>query len=204
MIHATAIIGPDVQIADDAQVGPFVYITGKTFIGSGVKIHAHASIGDTPQHRRFHSSGGPVYIGRNTVIREFVTIHAGTERETRVGADCYLMAYSHISHDTITEDGVTLANSVQIGGHSYIMRGANFGLGATVHQHQIIGSYSMIGMGCVVTHTSKIEPGCTYAGNPARLLGINHVGLERAGVSEDQLADEVERWLALHAKKFGS
>lgn len=204
MIHETAIIGPEVVLGANVQVGAYSVITGTVIIGDRVTIHAHASIGDTPQHRRFYSDGTLVQIGDGTIVREFATIHAGTQRVTKIGRDCYLMSYSHVSHDTQLEDGVTLANSVQIGGHCTILKGANLGLGALVHQYQIVGAYSMVGMGCVATSKSRIEPGCTYFGNPARMIGINHIGLERAGIDEETLAEEVERWERLVAGKNGS
>ena len=192
-IDKTVIIEGNVHFGKNVFIGPYTIIYGPAEIGDNVKIHGHVSIGDTPQHRTRPKLCG-IEIGDNTTIREFATIHAGTENKTRIGKDCYLMNYSHISHDSVVEDNVTLANSVQLGGHSYVMKGATIGLGATVHQYSLIGSYSMVGMNSVVGVKCRITPGKIFAGNPARSAGSNVIGLSRNAVSNEYLIKETERF----------
>ena len=172
-IHPTALVYPCVILGNNVSIGPY------------------AVVGSAPQHRSKGASGN-VVIGDNTVIREFATVHAPTEKITSIGHACYIMAYAHVSHDTVLEDSVTLANAVQLGGHTYVMDGATIGLGTMVHQRSVIGAYSMIGMGSIIPKSSEILPGRCYAGNPARFLKFNDVGLERGNVSQEQL-DFLER-----------
>ena len=195
IIHPTAIIDSTVKIGGNNTIGPYCVIGPNVEIGDCNHIVSHVSIGAPAQHRETFRDTSTVVIGCDNVIREFVTIHASTTGHTRVGSGCYLMACSHVSHDTVLEDGVTLANNVLLGGKSYVMKGANLGLGAVVHQRSCIGSWSMLGMGCVITKSMGVLPGYIYVGNPSRQLKKNTVGLERAGVVDTR--DEVQRWTQL-------
>ena len=192
-IDKTAIIKGDVQFGNDVFVGPYTVIYGPVEIGNNVLIHGFVSIGDVPQHIKMPKLCG-VKIGDNTTIREFATIHGGTVTETKIGKDCYLMNYSHVSHDSILEENVTLANSVQLGGHSYVMQGAILGLGSAIHQYSLIGSFSMLGMNSTVGVKARITPGKIFTGNPARSAGENLVGLTRNNVSQEYLIKETERY----------
>ena len=178
---------------ENVFIGPYTVIYGPAEIADNVRIHGFVSIGDTPQHRTRPKRCG-IEIGENTTIREFATIHAGTETKTKVGKNCYLMNYSHVSHDSVVEENVTLANSVQLGGHSYVMKSATIGLGATIHQYSLIGSYSMVGMNSVVGVKCRITPGKIFVGNPARSAGENVIGLTRNNVSDDYLKKETNRF----------
>jgi UDP-N-acetylglucosamine acyltransferase len=196
-IHPTAVIDSSVKIGMNNTIGPYTMIGPDVEIGDFNHFYGMASIGFEAQHREKFRNTKPVIIGSDNVFREYVTVHAPTTGETRIGDGCYFMACSHISHDTIIEDGVTMANNVLLGGKSYVMRGANLGLGAVVHQYSVIGSWAMIGMGAVITKGCHVFPGHTYAGNPAYLLKQNEVGLKRAQVSKEMLAEEQQRWLKL-------
>ena len=101
------------------------------------------------------------------------------------------MAYAHVPHDAVIEDSVTIANSVQIGGHSHLMRGCNIGLSACIHQFTVIGSYAMVGMGSVVG--KHILPFNTFAGSGPKRLGVNEVGLKRIGCDADKI-ERVSQW----------
>lgn len=199
-IHPTAILEGDIRLGSDVTVGPYVVITGNVTIGEKTKIYPFASIGANPQHRHFQNVGLPVRIGSECVIRENVTVHAGTKDATLIGDDCYLMAGVHIAHDCTLEDEITIANNTLLAGHVHIMRGANLGLNCLVHQYNVIGSYSMLGMGSIVTRKTRVTPGKTFVGNPARLARPNTVGLERFGVDDLQLSKETARfWSLLNA-----
>lgn len=188
-IHQTAIIHPSVRMGAGNYIGPFCVVHAGVQIGSGNVFLSHVSIGAPAEHKSFSQSpqaysGETVktLIGDNNTFREFLTIHAGTERETLIGNKCFAMARSHISHDNILEDNVTLCTAAQLGGHTHVMKGATIGLGSQIHQYQVIGSYAMLGMNTVVPLKGvNIFPGRKYVGSPARYIGANTVGLERAG-----------------------
>jgi len=197
-VDPTAIISPGVQLGTGNVVGPYAVITGRTVIGDGNWIAPHACIG-TPAEWRGKPlpvawdgelGDGRVVIGDRNVIREFVTVNAGTEQATRVGDDCYLMARSHLGHDVIIEDGVTLATGAQLGGFSNVWSWAFLGLGCQVHQWGQIGPGAMVGMGAAAVH--PVLPFRTVVGMPAKAIGINRVGLRRLGVADDVI-DEYAR-----------
>lgn len=191
MIHPTAVIHETAVIGDDNEIGPFCVIGPNVVIGNGNRFTSHVCIGTPGQHRSRHREMG-VEIGNGNTFREFSQVHHGVEKATRVGDDCYIMSGASVQHDCVIEDGVTLCSNVSLGGHVWVMRGANLGHNACVHQFQRIGSYAMLGMGAVVPKFIGIEPGQVYVGNPARWLRTNDIGLERAGITE--LSDEFRRW----------
>jgi UDP-N-acetylglucosamine acyltransferase len=190
-IHPSAVIGPHVELGVGVTVAPFAVLTGPCRIGDGAWIGPHVAVGTPAQMRGgIHpevagerddaSLSGGVVVGAGTVVREFVTIHQGVERSTEVGEDCFLMAYAHVPHDAWLGRGVTLSNSAQLGGHTWVGQGANIGLGAVVHQRSTIGAYAMVGMQSAVT--KPVPPFAVAVGVPAKVTGVNRVGLERLGV----------------------
>lgn len=198
MIHPTAIIDPSAKLGAGNYVGPFCVIGPDVEIGDGNRFEAYVSIGLPGQHRTAVDRGG-VVIGNNNVFREWSTVHAATQllRPTVVADNGYFMANAHIAHDCLIEDGVTMCNNATLGGHTTVMRGATLGFGATVHQYQVIGAYSMLGMGTIVPKHAEILPGEMYAGNPAKHIGPNTVGLERNGVTAQARKAEHERYRVL-------
>jgi UDP-N-acetylglucosamine acyltransferase len=141
--------------------------------------------------------GCGVTIGNNNIFREYVTVNRGTFRETQVDNNIIMLRGSHLGHDVIVEDKVTLSCNVLIGGESYIMEGVNCGLGAVIHQYSILGAYSMIGMGGIVTKSSSILPGEIYVGNPVKHLKRNKIGLERNNIDIKRLTNYTEQYLEL-------
>jgi UDP-N-acetylglucosamine acyltransferase len=187
-IHATAIIDDGVKLGENNYFGPYCYITGNCEIGNNNRFEAYSSIGTPAEHRDyFYQSLFPVIIGNNCVIREFTTINSGTSQNTLLGNNVVMLRNSHVGHDCVIEDKVNLSCNVIIGGHSLIMQGANMGLGSICHQFSIIGAYSMIGMGGIVTKTSEILPGEIYVGNPVKFLKENKIALSRNNITSQQL-----------------
>ena len=197
-IHPTAVIDPTVVLGSGNTIGPYAVILGNVRIGDNNWIGPHVAIG-TPGEMR----GGPhpatwaddadsstVEIGSRNTIREFTTIQSGHITGTHIGNDCYIMTKSHIPHDGILEDSVTVSCSVMIGGHTIVQEGANLGLGAVVHQQLVIGKRAMIGMGSVVT--KSIDPFSMAYGNPVRIKGGNVIGMQRAGLDDSLIAKIVE------------
>lgn len=164
-------------------------------IGTGNEIGPYVCIGTDAQHRT-EPSDGKIVIGDNNIIREYSTIHLPTRfsKITAIGSNCYLMALSHIAHDCVVENDVIFSNNATLGGHVHIMQNSQVGFSVTIHQHQVIGSYCMIGMGTVIPRNKKIIPGSKWVGNPARIMGKNAVGLERAGITEAMLETETIRY----------
>jgi UDP-N-acetylglucosamine acyltransferase len=189
-VEPTAVIGPNVAVGKNNYIGHHVIIEGHVTIGDNNYIAHHCVIG-TPAQNAVHryeiddtnDCGDLVVIGSNNVLREFSTVHRPMVSETRIGNHCYLMAYSHVSHDTRLADGVILANNCQIGGHTHIQSYANVGLSSTVHQHSTIGAFAMVGMSTVVSR--DVPPFVIVMGNPIDWNGrINSTGLERNGFSD--------------------
>ena len=170
----------------------------KVKIGKGNIIGPNVIIGTEAQHP-YEKSDGKIVIGNRNVFREFTTIHLPTKikKVTMVGDNCYFMTLSHIAHDCIVEDGVIFSNNVTLGGNTYVMKKSQLGFNVTVHQNQVIGSYSMIGMSSVITKKIKIKPGFIFAGNPAKKIAINKIGIKRKNVSKNDLKKEEKRFYSL-------
>jgi len=200
-IHPTAIIDPGVIVGKNNYIGPYCYITGNTIIGDNNRFEAYCSIGTPAEHRdHFTKSTFSVIIGNNCTIREFVTINSGTIRNTILYDNITMLRNSHVGHDSIIENKVNLSCNVLIGGHSYIMEGANLGLGSMCHQFSIIGAYAMIGMGGIVVKSSEVHPGEIYVGNPIKFLKENKIGLNRNGITPERLSEFVNKYFSLSNK----
>jgi UDP-N-acetylglucosamine acyltransferase len=194
-IHPTSIISPEVILGDSNYIGPYCYITGKTIIGNNNRFEAFCSIGTPAQHvNYFTSTKGKISIGNNNIIREYVSIHAGTKSITTLLDNIVILNHSHIAHDVYVEDKSIISANVTLAGHCYIMEGANIALSSTIHQFQIVGAYSMIGMGGIVTKTSTILPGNIYIGSPVKYLKSNKIGLERNNITKEKLNILIEKY----------
>jgi len=182
------VIGPDVKLGDGVAVHSHAVITGRTTLGSNCQIYPFASIGQTPQDVKFHGEPSTLSIGRNTIIRENVTINPGTEgghMATKVGANCLLMIASHVAHDCELGDNVTLVNGATLGGHVTIGDGAIIGGLSAVHQFVRIGAYAFVGGMSGIA--ADVIPFGMAIGNRANLCGLNIVGLKRKGFPREQI-----------------
>lgn len=207
MIHPTAIvdskadidsnvdIGPysiveaDVQIGSGTRIGPHVVIQSHVDIGPDCHIFQYASIGAVPQALKFEGEKTYVKIGRNTIIREFVTVSRGTKFGggiTEVGEENFLMAYAHIAHDCKTGRKVILANNATLAGHIIIGDFVTVGGLVAIHQFVRIGNYAYIGGKSAVV--KDIPPYVIASGDRAKLHGLNSVGLKRQGFSQNTLS----------------
>lgn len=153
-------------------ISPLAWIHRDVKIGRGNTIGPFCMIGG-PAEWKGHEAQGNVDIGDNNTLTGLVTIDSGALGLTVIGSGCYLMKHSHIGHDAFLAGEVTISCGAKIGGHSAIMKDANIGLNAVIHQKQFIAQGCMIGMGAVVTKKLITEPYKTYAGNPAKLIGDN-------------------------------
>jgi UDP-N-acetylglucosamine acyltransferase len=181
-------IGPDVVLEEGVELLSHVVIEGRTRIGAGARLSAYASVGLAPQDLKYKGEPTGVELGARSQLREHVTIHRGSvggDGTTRVGADCLLMACSHVGHDCQLGDRVILANNVMLGGHVRIGEQSFLGGGAAIHQLVRIGRQAMIGGLAGVTN--DVPPFGNVFGLPARLVGLNVVGLRRRGFSRENL-----------------
>ena len=201
-IHETCVIHPSAIIGDGNYFGPFCVIGPKSEIGNDNHFVAHVCIGTPGQFRGKMSLGG-VRVGNRNKFHEFSQVHQAMDRGdfTLVGDDGYFMKGAHIAHDCVIEDGVTMCNDATLGGHTTVMTKATLGFLAVVHQGQVIGSFSMLGMGAIVPMKVDIEPGRKYAGNPARFIGENDLGLSRNSVNAFELQSEIARYAAMRDAK---
>lgn len=164
-------------------------------IGTGNVIHPYVCIGTDAQHIR-EPSTGIIEIGNNNIFHSHscVTMPTKFSKKTVIGNDCYFMTNSMVHHDCVIEDSVTMSNNCVLSGHVHVMKGAIIGLNCNVHQWQVIGSYSMLGMGTIVTPKNRIVPGNVYVGTPAKVLKPNIIGLERNKIDDNTLLDETDRF----------
>jgi UDP-N-acetylglucosamine acyltransferase len=176
-------IGPDAVLGDKVEIADHVTVIGATSLGANCKVASHAALGGPPQNVRHGGGRTTLAIGENTVIREFVTMNTGSDSsrgETLVGANGFFLAYSHVGHDCVVGRNAVFANNATLGGHCDI--GDNVGIGglSAVHQFVRIGDGAFIA-GCTAI-SGDVGPYAIARGNPARLRGLNVVGLRRSGL----------------------
>ncbi len=193
-VHPTAVVGPysvvgpEVSVGPECVIGSHVVLEGEVEIGAGTRIGHHSVIGSPPQIRGQEGDGGRVVIGRDNWIREFVTIHAAREgEETVIGDDCLLMCFSHVAHDCKLGDGVELANGVQLAGHVELGDGVGAGGLAAVHQFVKVGAGAFLAAGARVSQ--DVLPYCLVAGDRAKVIGLNRIGMKRRGMSAERIRE---------------
>jgi UDP-N-acetylglucosamine acyltransferase len=199
-IHPTSVIHPKAELAEGVEIGPYAVIGDRVSIGARTKIGAHAiidgivkigednhifpgvSIGLEPQDVSYRGAASRVVIGDRNRIREYVTIHRPTQAEalTCLGNDNFLMAYAHVAHNCQIEDQVTLANAVELGGYVQVESRSVIGGMTGVHQWVHVGRCAMIGGMSRINR--DVPPYLLIEGNPARVRGLNRVGLSRSGI----------------------
>ena len=175
-------IGDNVTIGDGSIIGPHAVIHGWTTIGKDCHIFQFASVGEEPQDLKFKGEKSFTFIGDRTTIREGATIHraTGEGNETRIGSDCLLMAYTHIAHNCILGNRVIMSNLASCAGHAIVEDRVVIGGMAGVHQFVKIGRNAMVGgMSRLV---QDVVPYTIVDGHPAKAVGLNIVGISRAGI----------------------
>lgn len=187
-----AVIGPDVIIGPGTRIDPHVVIERDTVIGGDCRIHSGAVLGGDPQDLKYSGERTQLVVGDRTVIREYATLNRGTKSSGRtvVGTDCLIMAYVHIAHDCDIGNHVVLANAVNMGGHIVVEDWAVVGGVTAVHQFARIGTHAIVGGASAVR--KDVPPYVKAAGNPLSLFGLNTLGLERRGFS-DEVRQELRR-----------
>ena len=154
-------------------------------MGSNCTIYHNCSIGEAPQDLKYAGEKTTAIIGNNVIIRESVTINRGTIAygKTEIGNNVLLMACAHVAHDCIIGNHTIMANLATLGGHVELGEYVNLGGGVLVHQFGKIGSHSFVGGGFRVVQ--DVPPFIIAAGEPLRFGGINKIGLQRRGFSDE-------------------
>ena len=205
-IHPTAVIDKTAELDPSVEVGPYAiidgpvtvaagvrvyhhaYLTGWTSIGENCEIHPYAVVGHLPQDFHFEGHRSYCRIGAGTVIREYVSIHRGTNPEsvTAIGDSCFFLAHSHVGHNCTVGDRVTLINGASLAGHTDVGQGVLISLYAATHQFTRIGEYAMLApdgrapMDALPFMTVQKRNACS---------GVNVVGMRRAGFSPEEIAE---------------
>jgi UDP-N-acetylglucosamine acyltransferase len=203
-IDPSAKIAANVELAPDVEVGPGVIIDGPTRIGAGTRIQAHAYIGPyttigegnligfgaivghEPQDYAFKGEESYTVIGDHNLIREYVTIHRGTNpgSATRVGNHCFLMGLSHMAHNSSLGDNVIVVNGALVGGYVEVADRAFISANCLLHQFIRVGTLVMMRGG---SRASRDIPPYSIIDWEHTVRGLNLVGLKRAGFKADQI-----------------
>jgi len=218
-IHASALIAADARLGVNVRIGPYAVIEADVILGDGCEIAAHAVIkrhtrmgarnrvaehaviGGEPQDFKFNADClSYTEIGDDNWLRESVTIHRGSRdgSATKIGNNCFLMAYSHLAHDCVLGNDIVIANGSQLAGEVVVEDRANISGLVSVHQ------FCRIGRNAMVSQSSKINqnalPFCVTEGNPSHARGLNLVGLRRAGFARDDIAALKEAYRLLYRR----
>lgn len=207
MIHPAAVISPRAHIGVDCFIGPYVIIgdevtlgdrvrldsncvvDGRTYIGDETHVYPFVSIGLAPQDLKYAGEPSETRIGRRNRLREFVTVHRGTQGGgglTSTGDDCFFMAQAHIAHDCLIGNNVIMANAATLAGHVVVEDGANIGAYSGVHQFCRVGREAYVGGYSVVVKDAL--PFALTVGNHATCYGLNKVGVRRRGYSRETIS----------------
>lgn len=208
-IHPSAIVSPEAELADDVQVGAHVVIEGAVKIGAGCVVRPLVNligpltigcnntffsgcvIGEQPQHLRYAGEPTGTEIGDNNIFRENVTVHRGTTQAwtTRIGNNNFFMASAHVAHDCVVSNNCILVNGALLGGHSVLEDKVYLSGNSAVHQFVRVGRLALLSG---VSATSKDVPPFIIQQHYNCVLGVNVVGMRRAGITHEEI-DAVRR-----------
>lgn len=204
-IHPTAIIETGAQVGDEVEIGAYAYVGTGVTLGTGTRLHHHASvegntvlgarcevfpyacIGGKTQDLKYQGGNPGLRIGEHNVFREYVTVHAATKDGdfTRIGAHNTLLASTHVAHDCVLGDHIVMSNGAVLAGHVVLGDHVVVGGYGGVHQFCRIGSHAMVSACAKLVH--DLPPYFIADGVPAEVRAINRVGLERAGIVGERL-----------------
>lgn len=189
VVGAFAAIGPQVRIGRNCRIGASAVIDGNTSIGDGTEVYPFASIGLPPQDLKYKGEDTRLVIGQRNIFREFVTIHRGTAGGggvTTIGDRNLFMNYVHVAHDCHVGNETIFGPHATLGGHVSVSDFVNVSAGSAVHQFCRVGPYAFIGGYSVITKDA-LPYGRTVGSRPARVFGLNLIGLKRRGFSDATL-----------------
>jgi len=185
-IGAYSTIGDEVVLGENVRLESHVVIDGKTEIGDETQVFPFVSIGLAPQDLKYKGEATATEIGKRNQIREFVTVHRGTNGGgglTKIGDDNLLMAQAHVAHDCQIGNEVIMANAATLAGHVEIADRANIGAYSGIHQFCRIGLEAFVGGYSVIVKDAL--PFAISQGNHAKCYGLNRLGLKRRGYAKE-------------------
>lgn len=192
-IHESVIIEGNVKIGNNNEILPYTVLIGPLVIGDGNWIGPQVAIGtpgEDTRDPRHDSSDKQIIIGNNNIFREHVAVQKPCYEDlTLIGDDCFFMHGSHIPHDARISNKVTLAPNVVVGGITKLLQGANIGMGATLHQHSVIGHFSIVATGAAAI--KNVKPFSRYI--PGKPISVNSYAIKKYGFNdyEDEINDYV-------------
>ncbi|MBU1026753.1 MAG: acyl-ACP--UDP-N-acetylglucosamine O-acyltransferase, partial [Candidatus Margulisbacteria bacterium] len=183
------VVGPEVKIGDGTKIGPYCNISRWVKIGKDNQIHQGVSIGAPPQDYKYKGEKGEVIIGDKNIIREFVTIHlpSGEGGKTAIGNENYIMVHAHIPHNCTIGNQVVIGGYVGLAGYTEIDDQVIIGGLAGIHQFVRIGRLTMVGAQSKVIQ--DLPPFMLAEGSPAQIRGVNSIGLQRRGISNEAITE---------------
>lgn len=221
MIHASAIIDPAAELADDVSVGPFTTIGPEVRIGAGTRVGSHvvikgpasigrdceifqfSTVGESTPDLKYRGEATTLTIGDRNIIREGVTLHRGTVQDrgdTLIGDDNLFMAYAHVGHDCVIANHCIFVNNAVLAGHVHVDDWAIVGGYAGIHQYCFLGAHSFVGGMSKVTQ--DVPAYVIAEGHPATPRMINAEGLKRRGFSREQISALQRAYKTLYRKKL--
>jgi UDP-N-acetylglucosamine acyltransferase len=203
-IHPSAVISAEAVLADNVEVGAHVIIEGRVVIGPdcvlrprsilcgpltmgrGNLVFPGAVLGERPQHLKYNDEATSVEIGDYNIFREYVTIHRGTTHSwvTRIGSHNFFMVNAHVAHDCQVGSRCIFANGALLGGHCVVEDNVYLSGNCAVHQFVRIGRLALLSG---VSATTKDIPPFVIQQNIDTVVGVNVVGMRRAGLSHAQI-----------------
>ena len=218
-IHPTAIIDNGARLGENVTIGPYAVVEADVEIGEGTAVGAHAVLktglrlgknvtvneaavlGGLPQDLKFSGARSYAVVEDGATIRGFATIHRSAQEDgvTRIGRNCFIMSYGHVAHDCDIGEDVIIASSTTLGGHIRVGPKAFISGGVVIHQFTRVGELAMVGGGSKVN--LDVPPFVTVDGVPARVIGLNTVGLRRAGVAAEEIKTLKGAYRALFREK---
>lgn len=197
-VYPFAFIDADVEIGDNTVVMPYACIISGSRIGKNCKIYQNAIIGADPQDFRWKGVKTYCYVGDETIIRENVIINRGidTDRGTRIGSGCFIMAKSHIGHDTVISDKVVVGNGATLAGDVEVGPCAILSSNVILHERSHVGQWAVVKGGCRIG--SNVPPYTIIAHNPAEFFGVNAWIMKKHGFAEDDIDDIAKAYRHLY------
>lgn len=201
-VFPNAIIDEDVIIGDNTIINSNAIIRPGARIGNNCEIYPGAIISEVNQDLKYNGEKTYTFIGDNTTIREYATIHRGTmhREKTVIGSNCLIMAYVHIAHDCILGDNVIISNLTQVAGHVIIEYHATISGMVAIHQFSKIGTHSFIGGGWKIG--KDVPPYILAAGEPIQFKGLNVIGLRRRGFTNKKISEIKEIYTVIFRSKY--
>ncbi len=220
-IHSSSLIDSSAKIHDSVEIGPFCTIGADVEIEAGTILKSHivvkgpskigpnniflqfCTIGEDTPDKKYKDERTELIIGSNNIFREGVTVHRGTIQDkglTKIGDNNLLMAYAHVAHDCEVGDYNVFANNSGIAGHVNVGNKVTIGALTTIHQFCQMGDYSFAGMNSSIT--MDVPAFVKVASNPARVVGLNTIGMDRGGISKDTIQKLKDAYRLVYRKSL--